>query len=302
MKIYKIFTIILFLSISLHAKDIIFGVVPQQSTSKLIEAWQPLMDYLSRTTGHKIIFRTEKSIAMFLKVLESGNYDMAYSSPYHYVVADKKHGYDALVRFNELITGILVVKKDSNITSVEDIKTKSFLFPSPRAFAATLLPKYEFLAAYNYSIDEFNNLRYVNSHDSVYKGIIRNYGDIGGGIMRTYLRFESKDELRIIYKTKDYPSHIISINSSLDSNVKTTIEEALLNMPQKYTHNISDKKLIATSDIEYQDIEKLITVCNKSLKNISKTSLNKLNLVKEKEYHNISGLVKLCDKAVRPRN
>jgi len=114
-------------------------------------------------------------------------------NPYHYVVAHKQQKYIAKVRATKNIIGILVTNKDSDITDVSMTKGKMFLFPTPNAFAATLLIKYELLNDYNINIDNKEKFLYVNSHDSVYKGVSRGIGDIGGGIQRTFNNLSDKN-------------------------------------------------------------------------------------------------------------
>ncbi|MDO8453683.1 MAG: hypothetical protein Q7S59_03825, partial [Sulfurimonas sp.] len=65
----KFFTLLLMsiFTFSLMANDIVFGVVPQQSPSILIEKWTPVVNYLSKTTGLNIVLNIEKSIPEFEK-------------------------------------------------------------------------------------------------------------------------------------------------------------------------------------------------------------------------------------------
>ena len=104
-----------------------------------------------------------------------------------------------MVRAAKNIKGILVMKKDQADMNalINDEKTQ-FLFPSPNAFAATLLIKYEMLTKFGVNLTEKGNFKYVNSHDSVYKGVARDIGQLGGGIQRTFNSFKEgadKDKL-----------------------------------------------------------------------------------------------------------
>jgi len=244
--------------LNLHA--ITLGVVPQQSPLKLMKAWIPIVNYLQKTTGEKVDLKLQRSISSFEKKLYNGAYDIAYMNPYHYIVAHKKYGYMAEVRVKKDIIGILVVKKKSGITDISMTKGKTFLFPSPNAFAATLLTKYELLSDYGIDIDAKEHFLYVNSHDSVYKGVARGIGDIGGGIERTFNNLsdkKTKDLLLILYRTKPYPSHPIAYKPSLSSALKAKFTKAFLNMPKKLLDLLSIKKIITTQDKEYDIVRNL---------------------------------------------
>ena len=255
-------TIAIFLSVfgfSLMAGDVAFGVVPQQSPSVLIKKWKPVTDYLSQKTGLNVTLSIEKSIPAFEKKLNDGVYDVAYVNPYHYVVARKEQGYDARVRAKKMIVGILVSTKNRELDSMDFGKMR-FLFPSPLAFAATILPKYEIKEKYGVDVDKDCDLKYVNSHDSVYKGVARGVGDIGGGIERTFNNLkdkETKDKLKIIYKTRPYPSHPIVFHPRLDKKEAALLREAVLSLPNELLKDLSIKTLIETNDGEYDVIRKL---------------------------------------------
>jgi phosphonate transport system substrate-binding protein len=249
--LYMIFTSILF------SKTLVFGVVPQQSPHKLYKAWKPFIDYLSKDIGVKIIFKTEKSISKFEKNFYSGTYDIAYSNPYHYVLAHKLQNYNAIMRFNKKIVGILVVNKDSNIKLFSDIKNEDFLFPAPKAFGATILTKYDVMNKLSFDIDKSKKIRYVNSHDSVYLGIQRGIGKVGGGIIRTFNRFKYKEQLKIIYKTDQYPSHPISISNKISKKLLNKIKNSLLSIPVKFIKPINKKQLIKTNNEEHDIVKQL---------------------------------------------
>lgn len=252
-----LFTLILFSSI-LNA-EIILGVVPQQSPLKLQKVWQPIAMYLSEKTGEKITFKTEKSINQFEKVLYAGGYDFAYMNPYHYVVAHKKQAYSAKVRATKNIKGILVMKKGSSKKTIHADNAR-YLFPSPNAFAATLLTKYELVETFKVDPKVLEKARYVNSHDSVYKATSRGIGDIGGGIVRTFNSLndtQTKENLVIVHTTKAYPSHPFAFKPNLDEQVTKKIIEALLHMPEPLLKSLSIKGLKKIDHAEYTSVENL---------------------------------------------
>ena len=253
------------ISSSLYAA-LTFGVVPQQSPLILIKSWTPVIQYLEKETGQKIDLKIESSISKFEEVLYSGGYDIAYMNPYHYIVANEKKGYKAKIRADENLVGILVVNKNSMINNIEEVKGKKILFASPNAFAATLLTKYELSKKYNINIEKNEQFTYVNSHDSVYKGIARGIGDVGGGIERTFDALEdikAKEALRILYRTQAYPSHPVAFNKSISEDLQKKFTNAFLNIPKDLLENLSMKNIIKTDDKEYdivRDISKELSL------------------------------------------
>jgi phosphonate transport system substrate-binding protein len=242
------------------ATEITFGIVPQQSPLKLAKKWNSITQYLEKETGIKIIFKTEKSIPLFEKKLYEGEYDLAYMNPYHFIVANKTQNYTAFIRAKKNITGILLAKEKEIDFSFENLKNKTFLFPAPNAFAATLLPKFEFKARYGFDIDKNARVIYVNSHDSVYKGISREIGYLGGGIIRTYNNFKDKndkDNISIVYKTKPYPSHPFAYHPRVNKDDIFKIQQAFLSMPKELSKTLSIKEFKTTYNDEYDVIKNI---------------------------------------------
>ena len=119
----KLILIFILLTFNLYGKELTFGIVPQQSPQKTLKAWKPIVDYLEKETGLKILFKTERTIPLFEKKLYSGKYDIAYSNPYHYVLAHDRQNHIPLVRFNKRIVGILITNKKGYYISKKDYKT-----------------------------------------------------------------------------------------------------------------------------------------------------------------------------------
>lgn len=248
------------LSVSAQASEYLLGVVPQQSPVTLFKAWKPVTDYLSEATGLEVGLKTEKSIAEFEKVLYDGGYDLAYMNPFHYTIANERQRYQAVARAKKTLKGILIMQKDGDFKAlVTDPKTV-FLFPSPNAFAATLIVKYELLTKFDIDLNNRGNYKYVNSHDSVYKGIARGIGQLGGGIQRTFNNFSSapdKDKLVEIYETQAYPSHPFAIKPGMPEGDREKLVAALLAMPAELSERLSIQDIIPTEDAEFDVIRDL---------------------------------------------
>ena len=234
------------------------GVVPQQSPLKLYQNWQPVATHLSEVTGIKVVIEIEKSIGEFETQLAKGRYDLAYMNPYHYVVAHQQQGYQAKFRRAGDIRGILVSSRPGFDAQI--LLQKPLLFPSPNAFAATLVVKYEMLEKYDLNIDAQGLARYVNSHDSVYKGVARGVGDYGGGVERTFRTFDDsadKNKLTVVYRTDAYPSHPIAYHPRLQPTVVKALDQAWQTLPTETMKSLGFEQLIPVNNASYDPIRAL---------------------------------------------
>lgn len=258
-----LFTIFLVFVLVKHAdaKEVYsFGIVPQQSVSKLARIWGPIFKYLENETGYKIRFSTAKTIPVFEKALAEGKYDFAYMNPYHYVVYHKHSGYKAFAKAKDKkIRGILVVHKDSKIKSISELNNKVLAFPSPLAFAASLLPRTE-LSKQNIYITP----RYVSSHDSVYQNIAAKNFVAGGGVIRTFKAVapEVSSQLRILYKTPGYTPHAFAYHPRVSSAVKNSLARVMRNMDKtpegkKLLNTLKIKGISSAKDRDWNDVKKI---------------------------------------------
>jgi len=248
-------------SMPVHAQNTryTFGIVPQQTASKLLQSWTPLLRKMEEITGLEFEFRTESSIPEFEEQLRNGAYDFAYMNPYHYTVFAKHPGYSAFAKASDKkITGLIVVHKDSSIKTVHDLEGKTIAFPSPAAFAATILNR----SNLKNSGIKFDTA-YVNSHDSVYASVARGIYPAGGAVLRTLNNTASsyRDQLRVLWTSKGYTPHAFASHPRISANVRKSVITALLQInkkPDEPVYKILGIKSIEQArDSDWNDVRKL---------------------------------------------
>ena len=243
-----------------QAGTLSFGIVPQQSANKLAKLWTPIFSYLSEKTGDTILFATAQDIPTFEKRLLSGEYDLAYMNPYHYTVFSQKPGYRAIAKQKDKrIKGIVVVAKDSPVTSLQDLTGDTLAFPSPAAFAASVLPR-----AKMEKEGVLFSPKYVSSHDSVYLTVAKGLFPAGGGVVRTFnnARPEVRDSLRVLWTTPGYTPHAIATHPRVEPEVVERLKTALLDMNsdpqgQALLKTINFSGMESAEDQDWNDVREL---------------------------------------------
>lgn len=241
-----------------HADDhtsLSFGVVPQQSASRLARIWLPILDKLGQKSGYDIKFATAKDIPTFEACLAHGAYDIAYMNPYHYVVFSDVSGYRAIGRQQDhRLRGLLVTRKDSQIETLENLAGQEVAFPSPAAFGASVIPRAE-IAARGITITE----NYVNSHDSVYMAVANGLTVAGGGVKRTWNTIPAaiRDQLRMFYQTDPYSPHAFAVHSTLSDDQAATLQNALTALDANTLAPLGMKGIEAGQDSDWDDIRRL---------------------------------------------
>jgi phosphonate transport system substrate-binding protein len=182
-------------------------------------------------------------------------------NPYHFTIFNQNPGYRAVaVRKGQPIKGIIVVRKDSAIQSLEELEGQTLAFPAPAAFAASVLPRAKL------SLDNITfSAKYVSSHDSVYLGVAKGLFPAGGGVKRTFnnTKPEVSEQLKILWASEAFTPHAIAAHPSVDNKVYQLVQQALVGMvndPEGKALLTSLKiknGLVAATDAEWDDVRGL---------------------------------------------
>jgi phosphonate transport system substrate-binding protein len=250
---------ILLFSSSGYSDTYTFGIVPQQSATKLARNWIPIIKHLEKETGLKIKFATAPNIPEFEKRLNEGLYDIAYMNPYHYTVFSKTPGYRAFAKQSEKkIKGIIVVRSDSNIQGVKELDGREIAFPAPAAFAATLLVQAH-LKRNNINF----SAKYVSSHDSVYRTVSQSLVPAGGGIVRTLEAMDPliRENLKILWISDGFTPHAFAYHPRIPESQVRSITNALLMLNAKdnspLLQSINFRGIETASDDDWNDVRAL---------------------------------------------
>lgn len=196
----------------------------------------------------------------FEQRLAAGEYDLAYMNPYHYTVFSTRPGYRALARAKgDRIKGVLVVQKDSAIKGLADLNGKTLAFPTPAAFAASLLVQAELRGrgiAFTPKI--------VNSHNSVYRSVAKGIFPAGGGIPRTLNLLDEtvRGDLRVLWETREFTPHAIASRPGLNADVRLRLLNAMREMGvdargQELLKSIGFKGFEQARDEDWNDVRNL---------------------------------------------
>lgn len=205
------------------------GVVPQFNSRKVFSIWKPIITELEKSTGLKFKLVGTTKIPNFENEYLNGEFDFAYMNPYLMLKGHNRQGYIPLVRdVGRSLYGIVVVRKDSPISKVEELNGKLVAFPSANAMGASLVPRSDFNRIYNIKVIP----RYVKTHTSVYLNVFKGLTVAGGGVQNTLDSQNKivKQNLRVIYKTKTFAPHPIAAHPRVPERHRIRVKNALLEL------------------------------------------------------------------------
>lgn len=148
-------------------REYTFSAVPEGNQMRVPEVYGPVVDYLNaHIEGAKLGLVAPKTHAEFEGGLLDKQYDIALANAFQTAKA-MAYGYHVIAKKgdDEQFYGIFLVRRDSGINKVSDLKGKKVCYPSPSGVAATILPMH-FLKSHG--IDVFKDVEnlYVGSHES----------------------------------------------------------------------------------------------------------------------------------------
>jgi len=200
------------------------AVVPQIPPAELYALWRPLLQRLGEKASQCFDLLIPATIPEFEQGLRDGRFDYAFMNPFHQLMV--RRSYVPLVRDGKSpLRGILLVNRDSPARSVQDLRSRVVHFPSPNAFAASLL-----IRAHLAGLGVDFRPRYVISHSNVYRAVALDPAVAGGGVNNTMRRErpEIRERLRVLYETPGYPAHPFSARRNLPGPERERLRQAWL--------------------------------------------------------------------------
>jgi phosphonate transport system substrate-binding protein len=207
------------------------AIVPQSQAIQTARDWMLFVKKVSQDAGITLQITTYySSLPEFEASIKSGVPDFAYMNPYTVVMAHREQKYLPLISDKTPLVGVLVVHKNKNINSVQDLNGQVLAFPAVDAFGASL---YMRALLTNKEHVHFTP-KYVQNHDNVYWNVILDKVAAGGGVMDTLNRQPEsvRNQLKIIYQTPPTSSHALVAHPRVPEAVRQKVVDAILKFEQ----------------------------------------------------------------------
>lgn len=237
-----------------------FAVVPQFERRKVFAIWKPIVDELQRRSGVHLDLVTTMSVREYGAAMQAGQYDFVYTNPYYIVKFRHLQPYAPLVRDSTPIRGIIVVPVNSPIQKPEDLQGKTLAVPTFNAFGASLMTQADLADLYHVTVRPIDG----KTHTSAYYHALNGLTDAAGGVQKTLQEQDPavRDSLRVVYTTRDLPSHPVAAHTRVPAKVQGAIRTAWLAMAADpaiapLLAKVPMQHSIATSIDDYLPVEKL---------------------------------------------
>ena len=250
------------------------GLIPERNIFQQLERYEPLADYISKKIGINIKLKVLTRYGNIIENFASAHMDAAFFGSFTYALAHSKLGVEAIARPEDIdghstYYGLIFVRKDSGIKSVNDMQNKSFVFVDKATTAGYLLPRAYFK---EHRIENYRTFLketyFAGTHQDAIYDVLNRKADIGAAKNTMFYRLAAKDkritdELVILERSPDVPENGLAVNKSLGDSIKQQLKATLISMQtdpegMEVLKKFGARRFIETSNDDYAAVYRYV--------------------------------------------
>ena len=249
-------------------KELTLWIYPFLPATELTGRFTPLADYLAAELKRPVHIRVQTSYQSHLDFVGQDQADIAYMGPASYVLLRMKYGDKPLLARQEeggasLFHGVIVVRRDSPLTSLADLRGKSFAFSDPNSTMGNVVPR-AMLAQAGVPVSRLGRYDFLRSQPNVALAVLGGYFDAGAMRDEFFAEYETQG-LRVLATSPAMPEHLFLARSTLPGPLIERLRKLLYaigSSPRKKEILTSIKNtvtgLVPAEPRDYDSLEKLV--------------------------------------------
>ena len=253
-------------------RALILGVFPRRNIKTTFRLFTPLAEYLQQVLQREVRIETAKTFSDFWGSVKQRRYDLVHFNQYHYIVSHLHYGYDVILKNKELgkstIAGSIIVRKDSGINTVTDLKGKVILFGGDQRAMQSYISAIWLLKQGGLERGEYIEKFAINPPNTIISTFFKRSDASGSGDVVMQLDNVTKridiSQLKFLVKTEPMPHLPWAVKSDMDVESKQKIIQALTDLNKsesgkRILKNAQLDALVPAIDSEYDQHRKIIT-------------------------------------------
>lgn len=210
------------------------GVVSFYNPRLMYLKYQPLVDYLTASSGASWELAIRGSYEQTVEALCAGEVALAYLGPFTYLRAHERCGAEVLARLNTggraYYTSLVMVRRSSPIQALADLAGKRFAFGSPLSTSSHLVPRGMLLDA---GVRPGENVacHYFQHHERAARAVLLGQVEACGVRDIVGRKFEERG-LRVIAESAPIPNFPLVFSPRAPALLRQTLVAVLIDAPR----------------------------------------------------------------------
>lgn len=262
-------------------KEYVVGIHPLHNPQRLMETYGPILEHIEAAIpGAHFRLEASRNYEEFDKKLYTGRFDFAMPNSYQTVLS-LKHGYRVFGKMGDdgNFRGIILVRKDSGIRAVSDLKGKKVAYPAPTALAATMMPQY-YLHTHGIDVNRDIENLYVGSPESSIMNVLRGHAAAGATWPLPWLTFSAEhpdeaNQLEVKWQTETLPNNGWVVRQDVPPALASQFATALFGLNdsaqgRKMLARLPISRFEPASDATYAPVRDYLEVFSRSVRPVER--------------------------------
>jgi len=214
--------------LQLQAEEFLkFGLFPYVSPAKLVEHHGAFIKYLESRTGRQIQLITSPDFDTFLKRTKAKEFDVILTAPHFGRFAERHDGYQRIAMTTHNVQGVYLVRPDSTIKSIADLKGKSITIAEPTSIVYRLAER-QLRDDYGLINGKNINIVITRTHNNAMYAVIKGESDAAVTGINLYLGLVKREGpvVKKIGETPKVPGFMLMARPGLSKQLVTEMNQA----------------------------------------------------------------------------
>ena len=239
------------------------SMIPTTDAGKMLREAQPLVDYLEKKTGTRIVLTIPTNYAAVVEAMANDQVDIAHFGGFTFVQISARAGAKPLVQReqDQKFHSLFITQPSSGINSLKDLNGHTFAFGDVNSTSGHLMPEY-FIREAKVNPKVIETALYTGGHDATALAVANKKVDAGAMDENVYQAMVkagkiTDKQVKVFWTTPPFLDYVWAARKGLDSTIAEKFAGALLELDaQKPEHKgilefLSATKYVRAKDADY---------------------------------------------------